>query len=155
MNVLGIVSLVIGTTLLLFFLVYAESFRNSILGDSPTKLLLLLFSCQVVSCSLWLHGLPHARLPCPSQFKRINSLAFSLMIQLSHPYMTTGTTKALTIWTFVGKVVPLLFNMLSIFAIGFLPRSKHCRAPKSDKTKSYTPKLEQHRTTIVDYTFIW
>ena len=35
------------------------------------------------------------------------------MVQLSHPYMTTGKTIALTIWTFVGKVMPLLFNMLS------------------------------------------
>ena len=42
----------------------------------------------------------------------------------SHPYMTTGKTKALTIWTFVGKVMSLLFNMLSRFVIAFLPRSK-------------------------------
>ena len=48
-----------------------------------------------------------------------------LMVQLSHPYMTTGKTKALTIWTFVGKVMSLLFNMLSKFVIAFLPRSKH------------------------------
>ena len=41
-----------------------------------------------------------------------------------HPYMTTGKTIALTIWTFVGKVVSLLFTMLSRFAIAFLPRSK-------------------------------
>ena len=40
-------------------------------------------------------------------------------------YMTTGKTIALTIWTFVGKVISLLFNMLSRFAIAFLPRSKH------------------------------
>ena len=39
--------------------------------------------------------------------------------------MTTGKTIALTIWTFVGKVMSLLFNMLSRFAIAFLPRSKH------------------------------
>ena len=47
------------------------------------------------------------------------------MVQLSHPYMTTGKTKALTRWTFVGKVMSLLFNMLSRFVIGFLPRSKY------------------------------
>ena len=47
------------------------------------------------------------------------------MVQLSHPCMTTGKTIALTIWTFVGKVMPLLFNMLSRFVIAFLPRSKH------------------------------
>ena len=47
------------------------------------------------------------------------------MVQLSHPYMTTGKTKALTIWTFVGQVVSLLFNTLSKFVIAFLPRSNH------------------------------
>ena len=47
------------------------------------------------------------------------------IIQLSHPYMTTGKTIALTRWTFVGKVMSLLFNMLSTLVITFLPRSKH------------------------------
>ena len=47
------------------------------------------------------------------------------MVQLSHPYMTTGKTIALTRWTFVGKVMSLLFNMLSRLVITFLPRSKH------------------------------
>ena len=46
-------------------------------------------------------------------------------IQLSHPYMTTGKTIALTRWTFVGKVMSLLFNMLSRFVIAFLPKIKH------------------------------
>ena len=46
------------------------------------------------------------------------------MVQLSHPYMTTGKTIALTIWTFVSKVMSLLFNMLSRFVIAFLPRSE-------------------------------
>ena len=45
-------------------------------------------------------------------------------VQLSHPYMTTGKTVALTRWTFVGKVMSLLFNMLSRLVITFLPRSK-------------------------------
>ena len=45
--------------------------------------------------------------------------------QLSHPYMTTGKTIALTRRTFVGKVISLLFNMLSRLVIAFLPRSKH------------------------------
>ena len=45
------------------------------------------------------------------------------MVQLSHPYMTTGKTIALTRWTFVGKVVSLLFNVLSSLVIAFLPRS--------------------------------
>ena len=46
------------------------------------------------------------------------------MVQLSHPYMTTGKTIALMIWIFVGKVMCLLLNMLSRFVITFLPRSK-------------------------------
>ena len=46
-------------------------------------------------------------------------------VQLSHPYMTTGKTIALTRWTFVGKVMSLLFNMLSRLVITFLPKSKH------------------------------
>ena len=49
----------------------------------------------------------------------------SFIIQLSYPYMTTGKTIALIIWAFVSKVMSLLFNMLSKFVIGFLPRSKH------------------------------
>ena len=47
------------------------------------------------------------------------------MIQLSHLYMTTGKTVGLTIRAFVGKVMPLLFTMLSRFVVAFLPRSKH------------------------------
>ena len=47
------------------------------------------------------------------------------IVQLSHPYMTTGKTIALTRQTFVGKVMSLLFNMLSRLVITFLPRSKH------------------------------
>ena len=46
------------------------------------------------------------------------------MVQLSHPYMTTGKTIAWTRQTFFGKIMSLLFNMLSKFVIAFLPRSK-------------------------------
>ena len=46
------------------------------------------------------------------------------MVQFSHPYMTTEKTIALTVWTFVGKVRCLVFNMLSRFVIAFLPGSK-------------------------------
>ena len=45
------------------------------------------------------------------------------MVQLSHPYMTTGKTITSTRWTFVGKVISLLFNMLTMLVIAFLPRS--------------------------------
>ena len=47
------------------------------------------------------------------------------IVQLSHPFMTTGKTIALTRWTFVGKVMSLLLNMLSRLVLTFLPRSKH------------------------------
>ena len=47
------------------------------------------------------------------------------IVQLSHPYMTTGKTISLTRWPFVGKVMPLLFNRLSRLVLTFLPRSKH------------------------------
>ena len=47
------------------------------------------------------------------------------IVQFSHPYVTPGKTKALTTWTFIGKVMSLLFNMLSRLVITLLPRSKH------------------------------
>ena len=58
-----------------------------------------------------------------SKASAVRHLAF-FIVQLSHPYMTTGKTIALTRWTFDGKVMSLLFNMLSSLVIGFLPRSK-------------------------------
>ena len=58
-----------------------------------------------------------------SKLSILQSSAF-LIVQLSHPYMTTGKTRALTRQTFVGKVMSLLFNMLSRLVITFLPRSK-------------------------------
>ena len=61
------------------------------------------------------HSLKQSILRCSAFF----------MVQLSHPYRTTGKTMALTRWTFVGKVSSLLFNMLSRFVIAFLPGSKH------------------------------
>ena len=65
-------------------------------------------------------------LPPTTQFKSINSsvLSFFFIVQLSHLYMTTGKTIALTRQTFVGRVMSLLFNMLSRLVIAFLPRSK-------------------------------
>ena len=59
-----------------------------------------------------------------SNWTELNWTAFFLF-QLSHPYMTTGKTIALTRWTFVGKVMSLLFNMLSRLVIAFLLRTKH------------------------------
>ena len=63
--------------------------------------------------------------PTP-QFKSINSLVLRfLQVQLSHPYMTTGKTVALTRQNFAGKVMSLPFNMLSSLVIAFLSSSKH------------------------------
>ena len=56
--------------------------------------------------------------PTP-QFKSINSLVLSFLYGLSHPYMTTGKPIALSVWTFVSKVMSLLFNMLSRLVIAF------------------------------------
>ena len=75
-----------------------------------------LFSFQGTLKSLLQHHISKALILWLSAF---------LMVQLSHPYMTTGKTIALTRRTFVGKVMSLLFNMLSRLAIAFLPRSKH------------------------------
>ena len=62
--------------------------------------------------------------PTP-QIKSINSSALNFMVQLSHPYMTTGKTIVLTRWTFVSKVMSVFFNMLSRLVIAFLPGSKY------------------------------
>ena len=66
----------------------------------------------------------------PDLFMDVMSMGMGLYsafftVQLSHPYMTTGKTIALTRWTFVGKVMSLIFIMLSRLVIVFLPRSKH------------------------------
>ena len=55
----------------------------------------------------------------------ILQLSVFFIVQLSHPYMTTGKTITLTRWTFVGKVMSLFFNMMSSLVIAFLPRRKH------------------------------
>ena len=56
--------------------------------------------------------------------ERLHFTSAFFMVQLSHPYTTTGKTIALTSWTFVGKAVSLLFNTLSALVIAFLPRIK-------------------------------
>ena len=75
-----------------------------------------LFAVQETLKSLLLHHSSKASI--------LQHLAF-FMVQLLHPYMTNGKILALTIWTFVSKVMSLLFKMLSKFAIAFLARSKH------------------------------
>ena len=78
--------------------------------------LLDLFAVQGTLKSLFQHHSSKASILQRSAF---------FIVQLSHPYMTTGKTIALTRQTFVGKVTSLLFNMLSRLVIAFLPRSKH------------------------------
>ena len=84
---------------------------------------LVQFSRSVVSDSLRPHESQHAGPPCPKASILLHSAFFT--VQLSHPYVTTGKTIALTRWNFVGKVMSLLFNMLSRLVITVLPRSKH------------------------------
>ena len=73
------------------------------------------------------------------------------MVQLSHPYTTTGKTVALTRQTFVGKVTSLLFNMLSKLIIAFLPRSKHLLIPwrQSSSAMTLEPKKKKSVTVSV------
>ena len=75
-----------------------------------------LLAVQGTLKSLLQHQSSKASIPWHSAF---------FIVQLSHPYMTTGKTIALTRWTFVSKVMSLLFNMLSRLVVAFLPRSKH------------------------------
>ena len=74
------------------------------------------------------------------------------IVKLLHPYMTSGKTIALTRWTFVDKVMSLLFNMLSMLAIAFLPRSKRLLISwwQSPSTVIVEPKK---RKSVTVYTF--
>ena len=74
-----------------------------------------LLAAQETLKNLQHHGLKASILQCSAFF----------IVQLSHPYMTTGKTIAFTRWTFVGKVMSLLFNMWSRLVIAALPRSNH------------------------------
>ena len=74
---------------------------------------------------LAVQGTPKSLLQHHSSKASILWCSAFFIVQLSHPYVTTGKTIALTRWTFVGKVMSLLFNMLSRFVIAFLQRSKH------------------------------
>ena len=70
------------------------------------------------------------------------------IVQLSHPYMTTGKTIAWTTWTFVGKVISLLYNMLSIFVIAFLPRSFNLMAAVTIYSDFRAPKIKSITVSI-------
>ena len=96
----------------------------------------------------------------------LQCLAF-FRVQLSHPYLTTGKTIALTTWTFVGKVMSLLFNTLSRLVIAFLPRSKcllisWLQSPSAvildpPKMKSATVSTVSSIYCFIDYAkaFVW
>ena len=73
---------------------------------------------------LAVQGTLKSRLQHHSSRASILQCSAFFIVQLSHPYMTTGKTIALTRWTFVDKVMSLLFNMLSRLLITFLPKSK-------------------------------
>ena len=74
---------------------------------------------------LAVHGIRKSVLQHHSSKASILLRSAFFIVHVSHPYMTTGKTIALTRWTFVGKVMSLLFNMLTGLVIIFLPRSKH------------------------------
>ena len=92
-----------------------QSFQPTFRTDFLRMDWLDLLAVQGTLKSLLQHSSSKASILQPSAF---------FTVQLSHPYMTTGKTIALTRRTFVGKVTSLLFNMLSRLVIGFLPRSK-------------------------------
>ena len=85
------------------------------------------------------------------------SLSVFFMVQLAHPYLSTGKTIALTRWTFVCKVMSLLFNMLSRFVIAFLPRSKHLLISwlQSPSAVILEPKKEKSVTFSIVSPSIW
>ena len=78
------------------------------------------------------------------------------IVQLSHPYVTTGKTIALTRWTFVGKVMSLLFNMPSRLVIAFLPRSKYLLISWLQSSSAVIlepPKIKSVTVATVPYLF--
>ena len=85
----------------------------------------------VTKSRTWLRDVTHAHTCCPKSFIQHHSSKASIlwgsafiMVQLSHLYLTPGKTIALTIWSFIRKLMSLLFNMLFSFVMAFLPRSK-------------------------------
>ena len=90
---------------------------------SPSKDYSGLTSFKIDWFDLAVQGTLKSLLQHHSSKASIPQHAAFFMVQLSYPYMTTGKTIALTRWTFVGKIMSLLYNMLSRFVIAFLPRS--------------------------------
>ena len=92
---------------------------------SPSNEYSGLISFTTAWFDLALQGTLKSLLQCHSSKASVFQCSTFFIVQLSHPYMTTGKTIALTGQIFVGKVISLLFNMLSKLVIAFLPSSKH------------------------------
>ena len=82
-------------------------------------------------------------------------LSAFFVVQLSHPNVTTGKTIVLTIWTFVSKVMSLLFNTLSIFVIAFLPRSKHLLLPWLQSPPAVIFGVQENKICHCFYVFLF
>ena len=101
--------------------VWSFSFSNSPSNEHPGLISFRMDSLDLLAVQGTLKSLLQHHSSKPSIFR---CSAF-FTVQVSHPYMNTGKTIALTRWTFVSKVMSLLFNMLSRLIITFLPRNKH------------------------------
>ena len=95
------------------------------------------------------HGTLESLLQHHSSKASILQCSAFFMVQLSHPYMTTGKILALTRWAFVGKVMSLFFNMLSRFVIAFLPRSMCLWILKLQSLSSVTLELKKIKSVTV------
>ena len=100
---------------------WSFSFRISPSSEHPGLISLRMDSLDLLA----VQGILKSLLQHHSSKASILQCSAFFTVQLSHPYMTAGKTIALTRQTFVGKVISLLFNMLSRLVITFLPRSKH------------------------------
>ena len=141
------------------------SFNNSLCSEHPR-----LISSRIDRLDLLaVQGTPKSLLQHHSSKASVLWLSVFFTVQLSHPYMTTGKTISLTRWTFVDKVMSLLFNMLSRLVITFLPRSKHLliswlQSPsavilqppkiKSDTVSTLSPSISHDGTRCHDLHFL-
>ena len=109
-----------------FFASGGQKYWSFILSISPSKEYSGLISFRMDQLDLLaVQGTLKSLLQHHSSKASILQYSAFFIVQLSHPYMTTGKTKALTRGTFVDKVMSVLFNMLSRLVTAFLPRSKH------------------------------
>ena len=100
---------------------WSFSFSNSPSNEHPGRISLRMDSLDFLAVQGTLKSLPQSH----SSKASIFWCSAFFIVQFSHPYMTTGKIIALNRWTFVSKVMSVLFNMLCRFVIAFLPRNKH------------------------------